>query len=112
MVKRRPVIVISKPIVSRPNLCTIIPLSTTKPEIILPLHYQIALDPPLPSPYDAEYHWVKGDMVYALSFCRFSYPFIRKDKDGKRIYDNRTISMDQLNKIQKCVMAGIGIMKY
>jgi uncharacterized protein YifN (PemK superfamily) len=111
MTKRRPVIVVSKPIASRPNICTVVPLSTTEPSVILPMHYKLVLDPPLPAPYDSPFHWVKGDMIYALSFDRFCLPFNGKDRLGKRIYDNRVLAADQLAKVQKCIMAGIGIMK-
>lgn len=112
MVKRRPVIVVSKPIATRPGLCTVVALSTTEPPKVLPMHYQLEMDPPLPWPYDAPCQWVKGDMIYALSFRRFSYPKVKKDSSGKRIYDIRTISPEQLLCVQKCVMAGIGIFKY
>ena len=111
MVKRRPVIVVSKPIVSRPGLCTVVPLSTTEPKKILPMHYKLELVPPLPKPYDSPSHWVKGDMIYAFSFKRLTYPFKGKDLNGTRIYDIRSISLEQLICVQKCILAGLGIFK-
>lgn len=111
MTKRRPVVVVSKPIASRPGLCTVVALSTTEPKVLLPLHFRLDVDHPLPRPYDSPYHWVKGDMIYALSFTRLSFPFLGKDNSGKRIYDIRQISPEQLKCVQACIMAGIGIFK-
>lgn len=112
MVKKRPVIVVSKPIVSRPDLCTVVALSTTSPSKILPMHYELKLDPPLPIPYDSPSHWVKGDMIYSFSFRRFSYPCKGRDSSGTRIHVYEVISAEQLKCVQKCIMAGIGIFKY
>jgi len=111
MVKRRPVIVVSKPVASRPGLCTVVTLSTTDPKVILPMHFKLDMDHPLPPPYDSPYHWVKGDMIYALSLKRMFFPFLKKDKNGNRIYDIRQITSEQLSCVQKCIMAGIGIFK-
>ena len=111
MTKRRPVIVVSKPIVARPGLCTVVPLGSGEPEVLLPMHYKIIIDTPLPPPYNDPFHWVKGDMIYALGFDRLFLPY-RGKIGGKRDYDCRVISSDQLARVQKCIMAGIGIMKY
>jgi len=112
MIKRRPVIVMSRKIASRPRLCTIVSLSTAEPETILPMHYLLELDPPLPWPYCSPEMWVKGDMIYSLGFHRLFYPRMKKDSTRKRMYDIRTINPDQLACVQKCIMAGIGIFKY
>lgn len=112
MTKRRPVIVVSRKIDSRPNLCTIVPLSTTEPKVILPMHYLLVIDPPLPYPYNSRQHWVKGDMLYAFRFERFNYLRTGKDYEGKRTYVHPVISSDQLSRVQKCIMAGLGIFKY
>jgi hypothetical protein len=60
MVKRRPAIIISKPIPGRSLLCSIVPLSTTPPNPVLPHHMKITFSPPLPAPYDNPMAWVKG----------------------------------------------------
>jgi hypothetical protein len=41
----------------------------------------------LPAPYDADYHWVKADMVYTLSFNRLFLLCTGKDLTGTREYD-------------------------
>lgn len=112
MTKRRPVIVVSRKIASRPNLCTIVPLSTTEPKVILPMHYLLELDTLLPSPYNSRQQWVKGDMLYALRFERFFYFRTGKDSTGRRLYYYPVVSPEQLSKIQKCIMAGLGVFKY
>ena len=91
MVKRRPAVIVSPRLRNRGRLCSIVPLSTTPPKPIAPYHYKLHVDPVLPAPYDAKFHWVKADMVYTVSFDRLFMPFNGKDDSGKRIYDVRII---------------------
>lgn len=107
--KRRPVVIISPRLRGRDNLCTVVPLSTTPPTTIMPYHHKLFLDPPLPEPYNAPFHWVKGDMLYTVAFERMHLLFIGKDVNGKRIHDNRVVDNNELIKIQKCVLNGIGL---
>jgi uncharacterized protein YifN (PemK superfamily) len=109
MVKRRPSVVISPKFKGRDGLCTIVPLSTTPPPTVEAFHLQLQVDPPLPYPYDSGLHWVKCDMIYAVSLSRCSLPFVGKDASGKRQYDQRVISQDDLKRIQQCVLNGLGI---
>ncbi len=75
MVKRRPAIVLSPPIPGRSFLCTVVPLSTTAPNPILPHHMQITLNPALPAPYANPNMWVKGDIVLTVAFHRLRLLF-------------------------------------
>jgi uncharacterized protein YifN (PemK superfamily) len=109
MLKRRPVVVISPRMRNRTGLCTIVPLSTTPPSPILAYHHKLYTVPPLPEPYNADYHWVKADMIYTVSFERLQLPFIGKDASGKRIYDIRIVDKSDLLKIQQCILHGIGL---
>lgn len=109
MTKRRPAIVISPRFRDRGELCTIVPLSTTEPAVVMPYHYKLVIDPVLPPPYDSAFHWVKADMLYTVSFARLYLPFEKKDGGGKRIYDIRIVQNDELIKIQQCVLRGIGL---
>lgn len=109
MVKKRPVVVISKPINSRPPLCTIVALSSVPPPVVLPMHCILKFDPLLPPPFDVDPSWVKGDMVYSLCFTRFDFIKTGKNAAGKRTYDYRILSPDDLDRVLKCVIAGIGI---
>jgi mRNA interferase MazF len=108
MTKRRPAIDISPRFRERAELCTVVPLSTTPPPVVMPYHHKLFIAPVLPTPYDHEFHWVKADMVYSVSFARL-YLFHKKDEQGKRIYDVRTIGNSDLVAIQKCVLHGIGL---
>jgi mRNA interferase MazF len=108
MVKRRPAVIVSPRLRKREGLCTIVPLSTTPPKVIEAYHYKLYIDPVLPEPYNAEFHWVKADMVYTVSLDRLFLPFFGKDQ-GKRSYDKRVISKDELVNIQQCILAGLGI---
>ncbi len=111
MVKRRPVVIVSPRLRHRGKLCAVVPLSTTPPTHIAPYNYKLHINPVLPHPYDAKFHWVKADMIYTISFDRLSLPFGDKDANGKRMYDVRVIDKDDLIKIQQCLLHGLGLTK-
>jgi uncharacterized protein YifN (PemK superfamily) len=108
MIKRRPAIVLSHKIPGRSLLCTIVPLSTTAPNPILPHHMQITLDPPLPNPYATPSMWVKGDIVLTVAFHRLRLLF-RGYEDGQRIYDVRVLDDETMTQVRACVRAGLGL---
>lgn len=109
MNKRRPAVIVSPRFRSRANLCTVVPLSTTKPNPEEKYHFRLQTDPVLPHPYNKEYHWVKADMLYTVSFSRLSLLFEGKDDQGKRIYDERVICAADLKKVQECMLYGLGM---
>lgn len=109
MNKRRPAIVVSPRLRQRGRLCAIVPLSTTPPSQIMPYHFKLHVDPVLPEPYNANFHWVKADMIYTVSFDRLSRLFSGKDATGKRIYDDRVIDKADLLKVQECILHGLGL---
>ena len=109
MVKRRPAVVVSPRLRRRDRLCTIVPLSTTAPNPVAPYHFKLHVDPVLPKPYDASFHWVKADMLYTVSFDRLHLPFDRKDASGERKYDVRVIDESDLLKIQECMLHALGL---
>lgn len=109
MNKRRPAIVVSPRLRQRGRLCAIVPLSTTPPSQIMPYHYKLHVEPVLPEPYNARFHWVKADMIYTVSFDRLSLPFNGKDAGGKRVYDVRVIDKADLIKVQECILHGLGL---
>lgn len=65
--------------------------------------------PTLPHPYDSEFHWVKADMIYTVGFDRLFVPCDGKDAAGKRIYDQRVVSVQDMEEIQRCIMRGLGL---
>jgi mRNA interferase MazF len=108
MIKRRPVIVISPQIKERKGLCTIVALSTTMPNPIKDYHYELHMNPVLPAPYDSQVHWVKGDMIYTFSYTRFDLPY-RRDSTGKREYLNVLININDMEKVEQCILLALGI---
>lgn len=108
MVKRRPAIILSPELAGRPNLCSIVPLSTTAPDLVLPHHTQITLEPPLPEPYGNPTMWVKGDIVLTVAFHRLRLLFSGWDS-GQRVYDVRVLDDATLERVRQCVRCGLGL---
>ena len=108
MVKRRPAIVLSPPIPGRKMLCSIVPLSTSAPDIVLPHHMRLRIEPPLPSPYDSPEMWVKGDIVLTVAFHRLRHLFRRWDA-GQRVYDVRVLDAQTMSAVRSCVRAGLAL---
>ena len=110
MVKRRPVIVLSPQIGGRAGLCTVVPLSTRKPDPIMAYHCEMNdIDPPLPYPWDSQGIWVKGDMVSAVSFARLELIRLGKDANGERLYRRNLLSDDQMKRVRSCVLHAMGM---
>ncbi len=109
MVKRRPVVVISPKIAARPGLCTIVALSTSAPNPVLAYHGQIDIRPRLPSHYDSDGVWVKGDMVAAVGFHRLDFIRTGKSSTGQRLYHYTPLSAENLKTIRRCVLAALGL---
>jgi mRNA interferase MazF len=111
MVKRRPVIVVSPRLRKRDGLCTVVPLSTTTPNELMPYHYKIKFDPPLPAPYEAPEQWVKADMLATVAFHRLK--FLQgpkpKERQGKRKNIIHVISQADLEAVQRCMLHALGI---
>lgn len=108
MVKRRPAVVVSPPIIGRTQLCTIVPLSTTPPDPVLAHHLEITMNPPLPAPYSNPTMWLKGDIVLTVAFHRLRLLFQRQN-GGQRIYDIRVLDDQTFAEVQQCVRAGLGL---
>lgn len=108
MVKRRPCIVLSPPILGRAQLCTIVPLSTTAPNPVHNHHLEITFTPPLPAPYESRRMWVKADIVLTVAFHRLRLMFV-KSENGRSIYDRRVLDPLIFAQVQNCVRAGLGL---
>lgn len=109
MDKRRPVVVMCKQIHERKNLCTVVPISTTPPEKMMPYHVKLFLEPPMPEPYEQQHCWVKTDLVMAVSFQRLHLPTAGKDKAGNRIYDIRVLSKGDFRSVQQALLHHLGM---
>lgn len=109
MVKRRPVVVLSPQIKGRQNLCTVVALSTTEPDVVHDYHCKITPMRPYPAPFDAGTMWVKGDMVYAAGFHRLDLIRSGKDYHGKRQYRTEVLPPNNMRRIEQCVLHGMGL---
>ena len=106
MVKKRPVVVISK---SHQDLVTVVPLSTTEPCPLEKFHYELH-DTSLPIPLRGGSHWAKCDVITTVAFWRLDR--VRAGKDpftGKRIYLAQKVSLEDLTAIQKAVLHVFGL---
>lgn len=98
MVKKRPVVVIARNRGNN-NLVTIVPLSTTEPEVMETHHYQLPKNP-VPAQRGKKC-WAKCDMVATVSIERMD-----RLKDGwNRVVPEVTAA--DLNAIRLCVVSAL-----
>ena len=109
MVKLRLAIVLTPRIQARPQLCTIVPLSLTPPDPIMPYHKQIVIPFDMPRKWGNQERWIKGDMVNAVGFHRIDLLRMGKDLQGKRIYQTSVLPDDMLKVVRQCVLHGMGL---
>lgn len=103
MIKRRPVIVISPKLRIRRPLCTVVPLSTKRPDPVEAFHHKLP-DGTIPGLKSTKETWVKCDMIYAVSLERLD-----RLKTGHRKYSAPRLPRDQILKIQKCLLHALGM---
>lgn len=108
MVKRRPAIVISPHLPARKGLCTVVPISTEVPRIVMPYHVELP-NLSLPAPWDEGPNWAKADMVYSVSFSRVDLFRSSRDETGKRIYGTDTLPPEDFLRLRKAVLCGLGL---
>ena len=107
MNKARCVVVLSPKFVNRPNLCTVVPLSTTSPET--PQSYHVLLDnDPHPTPSGSPV-WAKCDMIMTVSFARLTGFWVDRDVEGRRRYIQRHVSGVELGRIRQATLAALGL---
>jgi uncharacterized protein YifN (PemK superfamily) len=87
----------------------VLPLSTTVPDSPQAYHCELELTRPLPSPWNAPKHWVKADMMATVGFHRLDPIGIGRDQYGKRKYLTLIISQHDLETVQRCVLAALGL---
>lgn len=111
MVKRRPVVVISPKMKRSSGLCTVVALSTVKPEPLENWHYQLPLGSlPRQGQFQAKESWVKGDMVYRVSFRRLDLIQTGKEPGtGKRQYFKQRLGRDQMKCVYACLLHGLNL---
>jgi mRNA interferase MazF len=109
MVKKRLAVVLTPQIKERSRLCTVVPLSTSRPETIMPYHTEITIPFDIPEPWGNVSRRVKGYMVYALSIERLNLLRLARDGSGKRRHQTQVLPTDDLRRIQVCVLNGLGM---
>jgi len=108
MVKRRPVVVVSKTSTHGRGLCTVVPFSTTEPNPQMPWHVFIfnPLDGHLPRHHPFGHPglvWAKCDMLYTVAFERVTR--VHRRINGKRDYLGVRVSARDLDDILNGVYA-------
>ena len=108
MVKKRPVVVVL-PRPRRSNqLCTIVPLSTTRPVPVEPHHHQMD-SRSLPGKFAGNKTWTKCDMVATVSLNRLDRVMVGKDRSGKRLYVAQLVIPEEFLAIQRGLLTAIGL---
>ena len=108
MVKKRPVVVIAPRHRHRSNLCTVVPLSTTKPQPIQPYHHKLNSES-LPGKFAERETWAKCDMIVTVSFTRLDRVKIGINQQGKRLYACHSVIAHDLIAIQRAVLYALGL---
>ncbi|MES9841186.1 MAG: type II toxin-antitoxin system PemK/MazF family toxin [Candidatus Thiodiazotropha endolucinida] len=110
MVKRRPVITISKRRDDEAPLCTVIPISTVRPEVIRDYHYLLPADE-MPRYLQKGKHqnWVKVDMVTTVAFFRLTLLWHGRDAYGNRVYQTRPIGDEHRTAISRKIAQHLAI---
>ena len=108
MRKRRLCVVVSPPFQQRVGLCTVVPLSRTPPDPVMPYHCEMQTGLDL-GKWGDEPRWLKGDMVYATGLHRVDLVIVAKDQNGRRRYQTGRINAARLADVERCVAAGLGL---
>lgn len=109
MDKLRLAVVISPKIASRPYLATVVPLSLSEPEKVMPYNRTIRIPFELPRSWGDHERWICGDMVNAVGFHRMDLLRLGKDSSGKRIYQMSSLPDDLLKLVRTCALHGLGL---
>ena len=109
MVKQRVVVVVSPKIEARRGLCTVVALSMTDPDPVMPYHRQIDIRPQLPVRWSSDGVWIKGDMINTVAFHRLDLIRIGKDRRGKRLYYYDPLSSENLRTVRECFLRSLAL---
>ena len=109
LVKRRPVLVVASSR-ERSGLVTVVGISTVCPEPVRAYHYLLPkASMPRQKQFQEKESWVKADMIYTVGFHRLDLIREGKDSNGKRVYFQRRLGREQMDKVRVCVLAGLGM---
>lgn len=108
----RPVLVLSPNMQGRGQLVTVVALSTAKPPIVRPYHYQLPKNVmPQLGRFQEKDTWVKGDMIYTIGFHRLDLIRLgkREPRTGKRLYFTQRLEREQMKQVYSCVLHGLSL---
>jgi len=109
MIKTRPVVVVTKEHRGRPTLCTVVPLSTTRPDPVLAFHVRID-EQRLPRVMSNHATWAKCDMLYTLSLDRLDRIRCGRNRaTGQRVYETGRISVEELAMVRRAIAFALGL---
>lgn len=103
MIKIRPVVIIRKHKHNR-QLVTVVPLSTTAPELLEDHHIEL----PAQLPGKSAVCWAKCDMIYTVSLARLDRCMV-KGRHGGRQYVTFSLTADQFAAVRTAVTKALGL---
>ena len=111
MVKVRPVVVVSPKRKHCSGLCTVVAISTVTPNIIENYHYKIPIvSMPQIKRFQSKDSWVKGDMIYRVSFNRLDLIRVGKERGtNKRKYFKQSLGREQMKSIYSCILYALNL---
>lgn len=101
MVKRRPVVVVSRKDSHDRHLCTVVPLSATPPVSPQLWHWPLP-HVRVPGFQDTESRWAKCDMIATVGFDRLCKPYRMTQKDGRQ-FIGVFLQPDDLAGVRECI---------
>lgn len=110
MVKVRPVVVVTPQLPGRPGLCTVVPISSVKPELLQAYHHRMSVES-LTDKLSKTPCWAKCDMLYTVGFERLDR-IREKSADGRRCYVTGHVTAEDMQSIEAAILNGLGLRKY
>jgi uncharacterized protein YifN (PemK superfamily) len=110
LVKRRPVITLSKRRRDGAPVCTVIPISSIAPQTIRDFHYLLPNEE-LPQYLRGKYpeNWVKIDMMTTVAFFRLTMLWHGRDAHGNRCYQTGKIHLEHQVEISTRLMSRLDL---
>lgn len=96
----------------RPNLVTVVALSTKQSQPVMPYHLELPLASlPQLKRFQEQASWVKGGMIYTVGFHRLDLIQLgkRDPSKGKRVYFKQRLGRERMKQVYSCVMHGLNL---
>jgi uncharacterized protein YifN (PemK superfamily) len=106
MVKKRPVVVVSRRDSHSRRLCSVVPFSTTEPNPVMPWHHPLP-HITVPGWKATGPMWAKCDMLATVSFERLNKPYV-KTRHGRN-FQELVLEVTDMAAISACLRAYLGL---